>query len=638
MASYKSMLHNAIEAGRKRDYAEAEELLSRIVSETDGLPEAWLFLGRARHARGDFERAALAYRRYLELRPDDASGWFFSGRSWLALGRPKYAISCFRAAIAKGKTGSECWALLGFAELRARHAAKAVECLERAVNASPDDSRVYRGYLNALYVHGVSLLRRGDAEAAAGALGFVIDNGLDTISIRLVRTRALRLAGRIDEAIEDLEAAIRQAPGDVSLRLHMASLKLAAGDPETALAIMDKYGVKPPDGSVAEWTESALDRFRALSAFKAGNYRESLAAAIDRIKAGDRDAAIRALAAQANLALGRFARAVEHFRRAMEADPASPELRLGLAHAFLEARDFTAAKAAAKAAAARGAPPADTRYVETICAVEMGAYSTTLMQDIRSLLKAHPADPRLMMAYAECLYKSGDPELAIPWFDKVVELSPGHDLASLYGIASAESLGDVESARTRYALYLAEYPDNSSIRKDYVRLLVELGAWADAAVTIEEGRGLGQLGGADRLLAVCYRNARRFADAAALYRRELRAHPKDVDTLLGLSYCLTKSGSSQSALELLEKGSAFIGTRTEPYLALGLLRMKRGDSEKAVAALLKASELAPADPRPLRNLAKVYAKAGVLEMAASFDAKAQALETKVKQHKKREKG
>lgn len=636
--SYKSRFKRAIDAGGRRDYREAVALLSRIASETDSMPEAWLYLGRARHAIGEFDKAILAFDAYIEARQDDPSGWFFIGRSCLALGRSREAMAHLGAAIAKGRADAEAWALLGFAELRCKRSAKAVESLEKAVGLAPGDGRIYRAYLNALYVHGIRLLRRGDAAGAAGALRFVIENGLDGAAQRLYASRALRLSGRAGEAIEALEAAIRFAPEDVGLRLRMASLLASSGDVRTAMAIMEKYGDKRSDGTAVPWTESAIDRYRALSAFKAGDYKAALAAATDRIKAGEGDASLRAIAAQANLALGRPARAVEHFKRAIEADPASPALRLGLSHAFLEARDFDGAKAAAKAAAARGAAPSETRYVETICAVEAGAAPEALLQPLVALLKAHPADPRLMMAYAECLYKTGAPELAGPWLDEVLHLCPSHETAMLYAISTAESLENRDEARERYAAYLKAYPDNSRVRRDSVRSLVLAKAWEEASTVIEEGRGLGQLSGSERLLAVCYRNSRRFEDAGALYRRELRNRPKDVDALLGLAFCLAKSGSAAVAAELLEKGSSFIGARSEPFLALGALRVKLGDSEKAAAALLRASELAPADPRPLRHLARLYAKSGVSDIAAKFDEKARALESSTKKAKKREKG
>ena len=161
--SYKALLKKAFEAGSRRDYAEAETLLSRIVAETDSLPEAWLFLGRARHALGRHDRALAAFRTYVMLRPDDPSGWFFTGRTYLSIGRTKEAAAFLRSSIAKGRSRADAWTLLGFCELRLRRSAKAVASLEKALEFAPQDTRIFRAYLNTLHVHAIRTMSQGNA-------------------------------------------------------------------------------------------------------------------------------------------------------------------------------------------------------------------------------------------------------------------------------------------------------------------------------------------------------------------------------------------------------------------------------------------------------------------------------------------
>ena len=621
-------MKKSFEAGSRRDYAEAEALLTRIVAETDTLPEAWLFLGRARHALGIHDRALSALRTYVALRPDDPSGWFFAGRTYLSIGRIKEAAAFLRSAIAKGRSRADAWTLLGFCELRLRRSGKAVTSLEKALELAPEDTRIFRAYLNTLHVHGIRTMNQGNAREAASIFGFVIANGLDGPAQRLYRARALRTDGRIQEAIKELEAAMLSAPEDIGLRLQLAALLFAAGDAASGMAIIKRFGNALPQSPGAPWNADTIDRFRALIALREGNPQAALDAALDRIRAGDADAAIRAVAAQANLELGRHSRAVEHYRRAVEADPVSPDLRVGLSHALLEAGDYPGARAAAKAASARGASADETRYVETLCEVKTGSEPTLLLPKVQALLHKHPGDPHLLLAYAECLYKTGRPDLADSWFSDVIGIWAHHELSMLYRISVAESLHNDADAIARYAEYLGWYPDNASIRKDYINLLTRTRSWAHAADAIEEGLAYGALHGSDQLLALCYRNANRYHEAAGLYRKILRKAPRDVDALLGLAYSLIKSGAKAIAIELLERGAAFIGKQAEPYLVLGVLHARQGVSEKAVAAFLKASELAPADPRPLRNLARLYNKAGVSETAFRFDERAKALESK----------
>ena len=49
--------NSAIEAGQNRDYHSAVKLLTHVVSQTDGFPQALLYLGRSYHALGQFDKA-----------------------------------------------------------------------------------------------------------------------------------------------------------------------------------------------------------------------------------------------------------------------------------------------------------------------------------------------------------------------------------------------------------------------------------------------------------------------------------------------------------------------------------------------------------------------------------------------------
>ncbi|MBP7264503.1 MAG: tetratricopeptide repeat protein [Spirochaetia bacterium] len=626
-SSYKKLLDEAVAAGNARDYPAAIDILTRVLSETDTIPEAWLYLGRARHASGDPDRAMAAFRRYLAIKPSDPSGWFHAGRSYMGLGLARHAGQCFRKTLELGRDNAETWALLGLSELKLRRSGKAVECLEKAVTLAPGDARVFRGYANALYVHAIRLQARGEDDLAAQMLDFVVKNGGDGTSARLYRARALRSLGRLAEAAGELKAALALAPDDVSIAAQAAALSLASGRPDEAFGIIERAGAELPLPRDAPWTEELMDKWRAALALSRGDMKAALAAAHVCIKRGDKDPAIRAIAAQANYELGRYDRAANHYALACEADPSSVDFRLGLALSLWEAGDEEGAERAARAAASRGARPEDADYVLALCDARKGAAPNTLLPRLQVLLRARPGDSRLMFALAECQYRLGMPELADGWFTDVLSVQPDHEMALLYRISVAESIGREQDVIQRYADYLGNYPDNHAIRKDYVSRLMASGLWAEAATAIEEGYAYGVAGrSADGALALCYRNAGRFREAAAQYRTLLRAEPRNVEFLLGLAWCLEKAGSRAVAAELLEKGAAFLRKEAAPYLALAFLRDRAKQAEKAAEAFMKASELAPADPRPLRGLERLYRKAGVAELAERFANQAAGLE------------
>lgn len=627
--SYKTLFNQALAAGADRDYSKAESLLTRIMAETDTLPEVWLYLGRTRHAMGYPERAVAAFRAYLERCPEDANGWFFLGRSFLGIGLAREAARCLGKASELGRHDAETWALSGFAELKLKRPAKARACLEEAVKLAPGNASIHRAYINALFVEAIRILNRGDPAAASHMIGFVITEGLDGPLQRLYRSRAFKDQGMLTEALADLEAAIGMSPEDASLRIQAAALRFSLGDARAAIAEMSAAGLKLPGLPESSWSAEALERWRVISAMEAGDHKAALAAATERLRRGDKDAAIRAVAAQANFELGRYERAAAHFKRAVEVDPASPDLRLGLALAYWETGQFAEAKSSAHSATKRGAKPEEASYIEVLCDAKLGTRAEALLPKLRSLLKSRPGDPRLMLIYAESLYQTGRPDLAEAWFKDVLFIEPSHELAMLYLIAIAESLGNKDALTGHYSSYLSVYPDNSTIRREFVELLAGNRQWKVAAEAMEDGYAYGATGRkVDSMLALCYRNSGRYRDAAALYRKLLQADPRNAELLMGLAWSMDRSGAKTLALELLERGAAYIAKDPEPYLALGALQARAGLTEKAVSSFSKAVELAPADPRPLRNLARLYDKAGITSMAAKFRSKAESLEVK----------
>lgn len=624
--SYQTLLAEAIRCGNRRDYAKACEILTHIAAEADDFPLALLYLGRARHATADYARAIGSFSAYLSKQPDDAEGWFFLGRSFLAAQRPREALRCINKARNLGKNSAQCLALAGFAELKLRRAVHAVKTLEEAHILAPEDPAIFRAYRNALFVLAIGHLNKGKADTARQMLDFVIANGGDTTSARLYRAAAYRECGRLEAALADLEQAARDNPADQTISLQLAVLRIACGQRDAGFRSLSELGISLPGEANTPWSAEMLERWRALTALQAGQARSALQSALALLRSSDKEPMVRVITAQANFELGRYPQAIEHFKRAAEADPASPAIRLALALAYWETGNYTAAKNAATAAAHRGADKLDTSYLEILCRAREGHPAEQLLPMVQELMRHKPGDQRLMFILAECLYKTGRPDLAGPWFEQILELDHNNDLARLYQIAVAESLHNEELELRRYAEYLALFPDNTCIRREYIQKLINNQHWAEALSALESGFPYDAASrNNSALLAICYRQTGRYREAAIHYRSLLCANPKNQDYLMALALCLEKSGSKNLAMELLKKGAQYLGRQAEPWLALGVLLARHNQAEAACNAYAKAAELAPADPRPLRNLARLYRKSGSAEMAERYEAKADKL-------------
>jgi tetratricopeptide (TPR) repeat protein len=624
-----SLLEAAIAAGGARDYRKAAELLILLLAQTDSMPEAYLYLGRARYELGEHGRAIESFRRFLRGGGDRAAGLFFLGRSYIACGRPADAVRCLRKSAAADPNKAPTWALLGAAALKIRKTKAAVDCLERAVALAPKDMRIYRGYLNALYARGVRLLSHGDADMARQVLGFAVANGLDGAAIRLWRAKALRETGRLPEALVDCEAALALAPGDPSIRWLRAGLLLASGKQAEALREFDAIRAQYPDLPALPADDSSLARLRASVAFREGRYKQAVSDCMPLLRKNPKDAALRSIAAESLRALGELERSRDHWLRAIEVAPDEAEFRLGLALVLYDLGDYDASLKAAERARKLGADAADVDYYSTLCRSRLGEDPAKLVPALQALLRARASagsgesggvDPRLMFALGEALYRSGRPDLASGWFEKVLALVPDHELSLLYRISVAESLGDEEARDEAYSAYLEAYPDNQKLRREHVNALAARGDWAAAAAGLESGLPYGAPDGySRRLLAVAYRNAGRYREAAVAYRDLLRENPSSAELLVGLSYCLERDGKADFALALLEKAPAAAKAAAAPWIMQAALYARAGKNEASVKALRSAIERERGNEKAWRNLVALYRKQGLSELAANCE-------------------
>ena len=148
----------------------------------------------------------------------------------------------------------------------------------------------------------------------------------------------------------------------------------------------------------------------------------------------------------------------------------------------------------------------------------------------------------------------------------------------------------------------------------------ERGDWAAAAEQLELGMPYGGMGERSRrLLAVAYRNAGRYREAALAYRDLLREEPGSCELLVALAYCLEREGQADYALVLLEKAPKAAKAGPEAWIMQAALYSRSGKTEAAVAALRSAIERDRGNERAWRNLAAIYRRQGLTALAANCE-------------------
>ncbi|HUX38691.1 MAG TPA: tetratricopeptide repeat protein [Rectinemataceae bacterium] len=630
-----ALLAQALEAGAARDYRRAVSLLTILVADDEAPAEALLFLGRSHHALGELGRAIEAFRAYLRAGGDQAKGAFFLGRTLLAGGLHVEAARALRSSAEADSAKASTWALLGAAELKLRRSGAAVDHLERAVNLAPRDTRIYKGYLNALFVRGIRDLLHGDPELAAQTFGFVVANGLDSTAARLWRARALRELGRHAEALAECLAAEALSPGDASLSWLKAGILIDLGRTKEALALAASLGAGRMEGAGPPTDQVSLDMLRAGAAFKRGDWKEAAAASLAALRGrGDLPARARAgmhaMAAESLRRSGNASKALAEALEAVAADQRSPDLRVSLALVLFDLDRHAEALEAIEAARSLGAGDEDCDYLEALCHSRVGGddeRSLAILQDRlhRDSSAGILPDKRLLFAIGECLYRSGRPDLSRGWFEKVLEMDPDHELALLYRISVGESLRDAKLRKTAYRDYLGHYPDNTVLRREFADLLASSGDWKAVASVLEEGLPwAGSSFSQRRMLARAWREIGRWGESAVLYRDLLLEDPEDGELLMALCLCLHHDGRSAFAWALLDKAPEAALTRAGPWVVKGILSEKLDKQEAAFDSFRRAAEIEPHIERPWRELARIYEDKGLYASAQEAREKAAA--------------
>ncbi len=203
------------------------------------------------HQQGDLAGADRFYRAALALRPDHADG--LHGLGVLALGRGQsgQAIAFIGRAVAVRPEVGVYYLNLGLALRDQGHVEQARAALQVATLRDPNDPRAHAALAAVLE----ALDRPGEAEAAAtAAVRRDPGHGMPSTSIPGASAALGRLriaAGRLEEALPVLRAAVREAPDDAASWHRLGELAGRLGRPDQAEAAFRRVVALLPDDPAA---------------------------------------------------------------------------------------------------------------------------------------------------------------------------------------------------------------------------------------------------------------------------------------------------------------------------------------------------------------------------------------------------
>ncbi len=622
MQKYEELLRKAVDAGKRRDYEESLRLLTRIVTESEGLPDAYLYLGRTYHAMKDYNKAVIFLSYYRRMRPRSSAGDFFLGRAYLAAGACSRAIPLLKRA-SRHSANIKPLILLGMACLKARRFEDAVHYLGQAVEQAPENRRLYVGYLNALLVYGLRRFNAEDLDTAQQVLEFLESLDLNSVTVYLYLAKILREQGDHTRALDYYRKAAELEEDDELIRLQMADSLFACGRLDEARNILREIEHILPEGEGFSLGQENVEPLLAVKNFQNQDFRKAIFHGCRSLKIR-RDADMHLLVGEAYRNTGNLDLAENHFNQVLKGNPGSGEARMGLAMIAWQRGNWTQVISRLEGLSGSGQYGDLAAYYITLSRCRLEYPAEELLDQVREEVRRNGPDPYILCALADQYVRSGLPDLAVKWYRKALILNENHTPAMEGLITCFQDSGDTGELINLYREILDREPDNRELRVQLIDLLYTDQRYSDAAEEAEILLGTGNLDvRLQRLLAICYRKTRRYRDAAIIYRELLREEPENEVFLRSLLYSLDKCRRRKQAIKLLESALAYL-KRPSSSLKLihGVLLHKEGNAEAAMAAFRSAMELDPRDWRPYHNIGKIYKDRGLDSFADKFLKKA----------------
>jgi len=422
----------------------------------------------------------------------------------------------------------------------------------------------------------------GDWSTAAETWARARAAGLDDLASRTAHGTALVRAGRMEEAIEVLEAAVREAGAEAAAAAHA----VLAEAYEASNRLRD---------ALASWSAAAAaDGLDADGWLRYARLAARLQAMAEAIQAAHRAAVLRPdrpepcqVLGDIYEARGLLESAVRAFRgaAALAPDDPSPRVRMARIERLLGRPLSALAELDACLERHPGAPEA---LGERGRALLLLGRRDEAVVDLGAALERAPDDAALLRALADAVAEA-EPQRAAELWQRLVRLDPG-DATARHRLGAALLVGgDAAAARVELAAAAARAGDDVAILRDLGACCLALGDLPSARAAVESARRLAP------------EDATAWALLAALATREAR-WPEALDALA-------------EAVRLAPGDAGHVH-------ALGALRLARGDAAGAVDALDAAMRLAPDAPEILVTAGGALTAVGDHARAATAFARA----------------
>ena len=534
--------------------------------------------------------------------------------------------------------------------------------LRRIVELDPDD-------LDARLKLARMMIQGGAAEAGLKVLDAAKE---EKPSASLHSLRAIGLLRTKDSAgaIREAQSAFDIDPGDVDAVSLLASKKLADGDADGALKLLNSLTVDPKDE-----TRISLQKMQAF--VRKGEIPEAESSLRKLISLNPKDGAYQAQLIQFLVSQRRFDEAEKELRARAEANPgdskavldlvrflnlvrgpdvarteletrikaggdvfdyqialaelnfaqnkvadatlalqslantaSTPDRKLAaqlkLAEMYVSKADIAAAEPLISEILAKDRRNAGALRLRAAIKIDKGQIDSAI-SDLREALNDQPKSPQLLILLAMAYERSGKNELADRQYADAVKSSESNPDAALRYAAFLQRSGDASRAEQILTDASSRSPNNLQVLSSLGQIRLSGRNWTGALAIADTISGLND--GrvlADQIRAAALAGQNKIDESIAALEDARRAAPDALQPIATLVSAYIRQGKSEKAVTLLQEINKKYPTNAQVLVLLGQTRLAQKKDDEAVQIYKEAIAQQPKDPGGYRALAQLY--------------------------------
>ncbi len=614
-----NLFQNAIEDGRRRNYAAAVKKLRNVLNLSDDIPEALLYLGRACHELGNFDDAIISLRLYITKAPKSGAGYFYLGRTYIATGKFHRAASCFNEALRLKPDFAPSLVYLGYAMLRCGRPEKAVDYLSKAIAEEPNNKKVNTMYINSILVLSLKEFRNENYQKALKGLLFLEDSGFTSLTTKLYTGIIYKELKEYVKAAKYIYYAASIVPEDPLVKNILAELYMLVGDIDSAFELLSTYKEQDEIKSFLNTLDNTGQSF-AVAFWLKKDYSTALYYAISSLKK-ERTYDMHLLAGECLKNSGRLEESYNHFTRASEINNKTVEPYYGRASVRWLDNDYSGVDSELDKIEIKNPDDDFAEYYRILCSWKLNKDYNTWKPAVENRLKKEK-DGWLLTAKGYGEMSVSDYLRAYSSFKNALKIENSLSDAWNGLIESAEPAG--KPLLPVLKKYLSFYENDTERRILYAGMLARNGDYRTAS---DQYRIIASLSNEIfyiKKLAYCCRKAGIYREASILYRQLLSNSPFNEEYLKLLLFCMRKEGRDSETLPLLKSAiEAFKKPSVDLLLVYGVTLYKNGMDEEALNVFQKCIYNGISDRRVYYNMSVIYHKKGLIEWAEMYRKKAE---------------